>query len=158
MSGVVRLLVVVASLCCVGGLVAANDSTNDGNDDAFLSNWMGEFASVWSSPRASPTLLDISVPGTHDSMTSDLSTTVSDNAEDVSPAVAYLLHTFSEYVPELGAFVRNQSTTQTLHMTAQLDAGMRFIDFRTECVHTAFSSSKKENICMNFIPSPRVVV
>lgn len=42
--------------------------------DDFLSNWMGSLMPV----IGNLSLLDISLPGTHDSMTFDLSTTVSD--------------------------------------------------------------------------------
>jgi len=52
------------------------------------------------------TLLDISLPGTHDTMTYDMSTTVSDNANDMSPTVAWLLHEFHDDLG-VGSFIRD---------------------------------------------------
>eukprot|EP00911_Craspedida_sp_UC1_P002858 UC1_evm3s2093 len=94
------------------------------DDATFLPNWMGVLAPV----IANQTLLDLSLPGTHDSMTYDLSTTFSDGANDLPLPVAWVLHEFRHLAP--GAFVRNQSKTQGLSMRLQLENGVRFIDFR----------------------------
>jgi hypothetical protein len=96
--------------------------------DPFLSNWMGELA-----PVLRPlSMLDITLPGTHDSMTYDLSTRVSDGANDLPPAIAWVLHEFGPIVGAVGAggFIRDQAHTQGLSMRGQLEAGARFIDFR----------------------------
>ena len=42
------------------------------------------------------------------------------------------MHTFGQYIPTLGAFGRNQSKTQGLNITEQLNSGIRFIDFRIQ--------------------------
>lgn len=73
-------------------------------------------------------LLDLSLPGTHDSMTFDLSTTVSDGTNDLPPPIAWVLHEFHDLVP--GQFIRNQSKTHGLNLTEQLNNGIRFVDFR----------------------------
>ncbi|KAH8050016.1 phosphoric diester hydrolase [Aureococcus anophagefferens] len=81
-------------------------------------------------PRGS-TLLDLSLPGTHDALTYDLSTTVSEAGIDDHPALAAVLHARRRRVAEaVGAFVRGQAQTQALNVSAQLDAGVRFVDFR----------------------------
>lgn len=61
-------------------------------------------------------------------MSWDLSETVSDGSNNLTPEIAWLLHQFRDLVP--GAFIRNQSKTQGLNVTQQLDAGIRFLDFR----------------------------
>ncbi len=38
------------------------------------------------------------------------------------------MHEFHDLMP--GDFIRNQSATQVLNITQQLDAGVRFVDFR----------------------------
>ncbi|KAH8065520.1 phosphoric diester hydrolase [Aureococcus anophagefferens] len=96
---------------------------------AWQANWMGGNAAV----LGGSTLLDLSLPGTHDALTYDLSTTVSEAGIDDHPALAAVLHAASAagVVPEaVGAFVRGQAQTQALNVSAQLDAGVRFVDFR----------------------------
>lgn len=60
-----------------------------------------------------------------------MSTTISDNANDMSPTLAWILHLFKDFL-DVGTFVRNLAKTQGLNITQQLDAGMRFIDFRID--------------------------
>ena len=101
---------------------------------AWQATWMGDNAAV----LGGSTLLDLSLPGTHDALTYDLSTTVSEAGIDDHPALAAVLHAASAagVVPEaVGAFVRGQAQTQALNMSAQLDAGVRFVDFRV--MHTS---------------------
>ena len=96
---------------------------------AWQTTWMGGNAAV----LGGSTLLDLSLPGTHDALTYDLSTTVSEAGIDDHPALAAVLHAASAagVVPEAaGAFVRGQAQTQALNVSAQLDAGVRFVDFR----------------------------
>jgi hypothetical protein len=52
--------------------VPSSDSLAGARDDNFLENWMGALYPV----IQNQTMLDISIPGTHDSMTWDLSETV----------------------------------------------------------------------------------
>ena len=86
------------------------------------------------------TLLDITLPGTHDSMTWDLSTTVSDNANDLPPWLSYLLHDLGN-VADAGEFIHQQAKSQNLNMTEQLNAGIRFIDFRVTDTASSKNSS-----------------
>ena len=93
----------------------------------FLPNWMGKLSSL----IGNDTLLDISVPGTHDTLTSDLSPRFADNWGEEFPSwVNWLLGTFGD-IPLVGDFVRLQAKTQGALITQQLDAGVRFLDFRT---------------------------
>ena len=95
-------------------------------ETSFLPNWMGTLAPL----IGNDTLLDISVPGTHDTLTSDLSTRFADNWGDEFPSwVNWLLGTFGD-IPLVGSFTRLQSKTQGALITQQLDAGVRFLDFR----------------------------
>ena len=71
-------------------------------DATFLPNWMSTLLPVLSNRK----LLDLSFPGTHDTMTYDLSTTVSDDANDLPPAISWLLHEFHNF-GDLGWFIRN---------------------------------------------------
>ena len=81
------------------------------------------------------TLLDLSLPGTHDSLTYDLSTTISDGGIDDYPELSKVLHLFSgsvDIIPgQIEDFIRQQARTQGMTITEQLDNGIRFIDFRT---------------------------
>mmetsp|Transcript_8059 Transcript_8059/g.21120 ORF Transcript_8059/g.21120 Transcript_8059/m.21120 type:complete len:460 (+) Transcript_8059:65-1444(+) len=95
----------------------------------YLSNWMGALAPAINDLS----ILDISLPGTHDTLTYDLSTTISDGANDISPALAWVLHELGPIIgiAKVGQFIRSQAQTQWLDITAQLDNGLRFVDFRT---------------------------
>jgi hypothetical protein len=98
--------------------------------DNFLQNWMGELIDVGNFPQL--TLLDISLPGTHDTLTYDLSTRVSDGGADDQIVFAELMHKFGKIVPDaIGDFIREQAQTQGLTVTQQLDNGIRFLDLRT---------------------------
>lgn len=61
------------------------------------------------------TVLDISLPGTHDSLTYDLSEEVSLGADDDSETISWILHwaskigIFQEYI---GKWIRKQAKTQ----------------------------------------------
>ncbi len=97
----------------------------------FSATWMGYSQAAFQNL----TLFDISLPGTHDTLTYDLSTTTSQSAVD-SPIGAYILQLFTEEPLKklgggaVGEFMRLQAQTQTLSVTEQLDAGVRFLDFR----------------------------
>ena len=77
-------------------------------------------------------LSKLSLAGTHDTMTYDLSRTISDGGIDDEAWLAKLLHDIPGLVNMVGAsdFIRQQAQTQGLNVTAQLDAGLRFLDFR----------------------------
>ena len=63
--------------------------------DSFLSDWMGQLLPVLG---ASP-LLALSLPGTHDTLTYDLSTTVSEGGIDEYYKLAEMLHDKTDLVP-----------------------------------------------------------
>jgi hypothetical protein len=99
-----------------------------GASNDFLGNWIGETAVA----LKHQTLLDLALPGTHDTLTYDLSTVISDGGIDGHAALAAAMHIGSSRLPNLDAleFARKQAQTQVLNITAQLDAGVRFLDFR----------------------------
>lgn len=81
------------------------------------------------------TLLDLCLPGTHDSLSYDLSLTVSKEGLDGLHRLSNLLHALSggsiRLLPgEMEEFFRLQAKTQQLTLTQQLDNGIRFIDLR----------------------------
>jgi hypothetical protein len=93
----------------------------------YLANWMGENMDV----IGSLTLLDLSLPGTHDTLTYDLSARVSDGGIDDYPELARILHDFSPLVPDgIEDFIRQQAETHDLTITQQLENGIRFFDIR----------------------------
>jgi len=89
-----------------------------------LANWMGQLSPV----LGNATILDLSLPGTHDSMTYDLSDTLSERYEGMSAATSALLHTLTPVVA--GRFIRKQGQTQGISITDMLAGGIRFFDFR----------------------------
>lgn len=97
--------------------------------DDFTANWMGRVGGL----LAKQSLLDLTLPGTHDTMTYDLSTAISNAGIDDYPTLAGLLSEFGS-LGEIGEYMRKQATTQALSITQQLDAGIRFLDFRV--MHT----------------------
>ncbi len=66
-------------------------------------NWMRDLMPL----IANATLLDLSIPGTHDSMTFDLGSVVADGAEDIPTNLSYILHDFGNF-ENIGQFARNQ--------------------------------------------------
>lgn len=98
-----------------------------------LPDWLGYFRNTESLTNV--TVTDFSWPGTHDSLSYDLSLTVSEDGFDKFRKLLDLLHTLSEgkihLLPgELEEFLRMQAKTQQLTITEQLDNGIRFLDFR----------------------------
>lgn len=61
----------------------------------FLQNWMGELLPV----IEDLTLLDLSLPGTHDTLTHDLSTRVSEGGMDDALILAEVLHNYTSVSP-----------------------------------------------------------
>ena len=93
--------------------------------DLDLSSWMDDLWPVISNH----TLLDLSVVGTHDSLTFDLSESFADNDLPQVPGwLSMLLHKLP--ASEVGVFVRQQAQTQNASLLEQLNGGARFIDFR----------------------------
>ncbi len=95
----------------------------------------------------SKTLFDVSLPGAHDSMTSSLSTTVADNANDLPQFLSDLLHNVLDPNSTDAHWLRNQSVTQILDMAGLLKAGIRFIDFRI--VWTKGKDGKFDWFCLH---------
>ena len=114
---------IITSLCLATVLPTSESGS------AAHANWMGDLMPA----IGNLTLLDLSLPGTHDSMTFDLSTRVSDGANDMPAWVSWLLHEMGPIigVAKVGDFIKQQAQTQSLNMTMQLEHGARFIDFRT---------------------------
>jgi hypothetical protein len=105
------------------------------DNDSFLpSHWMHHFQQLGLLEQA--TVMDVSLPGTHDSLTYDLSLTISQAATDTSSFQWLLdwLHRETQHaqlVPgQLEDFVRRQAQTQKLTVQQQLDQGICFFDLR----------------------------
>jgi hypothetical protein len=80
---------------------------------------------------SSLSLGDLSLPGTHDSISYDLSLTISKDGIDDHEALSKVLRKFSMLYPgEIEEFIRLQAKSQQLDIRQQLDNGIRFIDFR----------------------------
>jgi hypothetical protein len=99
----------------------------------FLPHWMGSFRAAGLLEHV--TLVDLCLPGTHDSLSYDLSLTVSESGIDNLRELADVLHKLSgghlKLIPgDLEDFFRIQAKTQELTLPQQLDNGVRFIDFR----------------------------
>jgi len=62
-------------------------------------------------------------------MTYDLDNVLSEGYEGLGPLISDILHTVTPLVA--GRFIRDQGRTQGMNITAQLDGGLRFFDFRT---------------------------
>lgn len=116
-----------------------------------LPHWMGEFyqAGLLDNVR----LVDLSLPGTHDSLSYDLSLTVSEDGIDNLTRLAELLHVLSKgsihLLPgDLEEFFRMQGKTQQLTLSQQLDNGIRFVDLRIMWEH-----DKSEWFSIHFMQS-----
>ena len=66
-----------------------------GAANSFAANWMGQTMGV----LGESALLDLSLPGTHDTLTYDLSTTVSEGGIDELYKLAELLHNKTDLIP-----------------------------------------------------------
>jgi hypothetical protein len=66
-------------------------------------NWMRDLLPL----IGDVTLLDVTIPGSHDSMTYDLAPVVADGANDLPTNLTYFLHDLGNFLG-LGDWVRNQ--------------------------------------------------
>lgn len=108
-----------------------------------LSNWIGQLTPI----LQKATVLDLSLPGAHDTMTFDLSNTISEGYEGMGPVISKILHSVTPLLA--GRFIREQGQTQGLSITQMLDSGIRFIDFRimfTDAPSTLRSSKDWYNL------------
>jgi len=124
---------------------------------AVLPDWLGRFRD--SGLLSNVTLTDLSWPGSHDSLSYDLSLTVSDDGRDKFQKLFEVLHILSggqlHLLPgELEEFGRMQAKTQQLTVSQQLDNGIRFVDFR---LMLEKGSSGEKWYSMHFMQSKRVV-
>jgi hypothetical protein len=77
------------------------------------------------------TVLDLQLPGTHDTLTFNLSDRIADNANNISPQLAQFLHdVIRPPIGFVGAFIKSMAVTQLRNISQQLDAGVRFLDLR----------------------------
>ena len=98
----------------VSCLILSTGAAAVGNGTSFLANWMGLSQPVF----ANLTLLDLALPGSHDTMTYDLSTALSDGYEDMPGSISKILHALTPLVA--GEFIRDQGRTQGTNITSQL--------------------------------------
>jgi hypothetical protein len=93
----------------------------------FLSEWMKHSLPYISNM----TLLDLSLPGTHNTLTYDLSLRISDGGIDGSPNLAEFLHdAYDNLPPGVEDYIRQQGRCQDLDVKLQLENGIRFLDAR----------------------------
>lgn len=122
-----KILNALCVLIFVARLIAASE---------FSSRWMKHLEPFISHQ----TLLDITLPGTHDSMTWDLSTSIADGANDIPLNISLLFHDLGDIL-RIGNAIRHQAVTQRLNVTEQLEAGIRFLDFRVQYTAPPFDNS-----------------
>ena len=94
-----------------------------------LSDWMGDLLPI----IGNSTLFDLSVVRTHNTGSQRMTTTISDNSEQITAEEASIIHDIT--VTKLGAatvgrFTQLWAIVQGQDFIDQLDAGVRFIDFR----------------------------
>ena len=80
-----------------------------------LTSWMGSLAPV----LGNASVLDLRLPGTHDTLTYDLSLKIADGAIDEHPRISALLHWLDDIgvVPDLvNGWIRRQAVTQALNV------------------------------------------
>lgn len=96
----------------------------------FLGDWMSALMKI--STFSSTPLSALSIPGTHDSLSYDLSLTLAHDAVDDHDRLSKILRELSilRRPNEVEEFIRLQAQSQKLDIVQQLDNGIRFIDFR----------------------------
>ena len=127
--------------------VNSNISTESIN---FLSNWIGNL--VDSGILNHTSLLDLTLPGTHDSLSYDLDLVISDSGADDYLLFDEITHDLSKVEPKsILDFIRQQAQTQALDIVAQLNNGIRFIDFRIMFEYSSVSNNKKDWYSVHFL-------
>ena len=112
-----------------------------------LSSWMGSLDPI----LGNATILDMRLPGTHDTLTYDLSDNIADGAIDDYPELSNVLHWLSDIgiVPQfISEFIKRQAQTQVLNVTEQLDNGIRALDLRA-----MYQRSSKTWMSLHFLES-----
>mmetsp|Transcript_1194 Transcript_1194/g.2773 ORF Transcript_1194/g.2773 Transcript_1194/m.2773 type:complete len:334 (+) Transcript_1194:81-1082(+) len=143
----------------------------------FLPNWMGTLLNMTSDPVAKEessssssshrmgfgnlTILDICLPGTHDTLSYDLSLEISDDGLDMYTRLDSILHYFSggavQLLPgDIESFLRDQSMTQRLDVTAQLNGGVRFLDVRITLEDQGGQEEEEEEMHCPGLSSPHL--
>ena len=103
---------------------------------------------------SSLSLIDLSLPGTHDSISYDLSLTISKGSIEDHEALSHLLRRFSMLYPgEIEEFIRLQAKSQQLDIRQQLDNGIRFIDFRIMFERDRGEGNQDDWYCIHFSQS-----
>jgi len=139
-SGVVRY----ADECPLFPPLPVPDSGN------YLPDWMGHLRKKIPG-FGSLSVLDLSLPGTHDSLTYDLSSRLSEGSVDGHTLAGMILHMFDEETDGTD-FLRRNSVTQKLNVTEQLSNGVRFLDLRMMYEH-----DKKEWYSLHFFQSKQPI-
>uniref|UniRef100_A0A7S4UGV8 Phosphatidylinositol-specific phospholipase C X domain-containing protein n=1 Tax=Ditylum brightwellii TaxID=49249 RepID=A0A7S4UGV8_9STRA len=108
---------------------------DDYTPNEFLANWMGKVIEVGNPEK---TLLDLSLFGSHDSFSYDLSLKVGELESGMMDMIAHdIIGIGHKIIPgfedKSEAFVRRAAISQFLNISQQLDSGVRFIDLRIGC-------------------------
>lgn len=122
--------------------------------DVFLENWMGHLMDLAAFKNAP--LLDLMLPGTHDTLSYDLQLRVSDGGIDDHAHFAEVLHKYEVLVPNvMEDFIRTQAQTQRLPVSAQLDNGVRFLDLR---MMYSYSDKKPDWYSLHMLESRKPMI
>lgn len=97
----------------------------------FLGDWISTLLNA-STYFSSAPLAEFSLPGTHDSLSYDLSLVLSLDGIDDLPGFSEIFKEMSLILhpDEIEEFIRLQAQSQKLDVVQQLDNGIRFLDFR----------------------------
>lgn len=93
-----------------------------------LSNWMGSLLHLKSFQNT--TLSSISLPGSHDCLSYDLSLSLSFTAADSYEEVIKVISDFNVLPKEIKELIRLNGQSQKLDIVQQMNNGIRFLDFR----------------------------
>ncbi len=97
-------------------------------------------------------MTDITLPGTHDTLTYDLSTQVSAGGWDDEDDLSLFLHDIF-IIPghPLGVFIRSLAQCHGLSIADQLDNGIRYIDFR-------MMREPDTKVCISILDFIRIII
>ncbi|KRX04827.1 PLC-like phosphodiesterase, TIM beta/alpha-barrel domain [Pseudocohnilembus persalinus] len=93
-------------------------------NNPFYSDWM----SIMLPLIGDLNFFDLSVPGSHDSLTYDLSEIFADRANSIPLKLSFIMHRYLS--KHFGAYGKTQAKCQTLTIKEQLDNGIRWLDLR----------------------------